>query len=194
MVTNQAFLFLIFVINGLLIGFIFDVFRILRISFKTKDFVTYIQDIIFWLITGAIVLYSIFIFNNGEIRLYMFLGIGIGVTLYILLFSKYIIQFNVQFIKILKKIIHKSLNIILVPFTFIKKLLKKLFFKPISFITINIEKFSTKFFKNFSNKFKIKNKKIQDKNNKKITTKSKNKLKQNKTILKKQFDKKLQKL
>lgn len=147
MVTNQAWLFLIFVINGLLIGFIFDVFRILRISFKTKDIVTYIQDILFWLITGAIVLYSIFVFNNGEIRFYMFLGIGIGVILYIILFSKYIIEFTVQFIKILKIIIHKLLNIILVPITFIKKLFKKIFFKPISFITINIEKLSTKLYK-----------------------------------------------
>ena len=157
MVTNQAYLFLIFVINGLLIGFISDVFRILRISFKTKDFVTYIQDIVFWLITGAIVLYSIFVFNNGEIRFYMFLGIAIGVILYIILFSKYIIEFNVQFIKILKNITHKLFDLLLVPITFIKKILKKIFFKPISFITINIEKFSTKFVKNISNKFKHSN-------------------------------------
>ena len=68
MITNQAYLFLIFVINGLLIGLLFDFFRILRLSFKTRDFVTYIEDIIFWIITGIIVLYSIFIFNNGEIN------------------------------------------------------------------------------------------------------------------------------
>ena len=61
MITNQAYLFLIFVINGLLIGLLFDFFRILRLSFKTRDFVTYIEDIIFWIITGIIVLYSIFI-------------------------------------------------------------------------------------------------------------------------------------
>ena len=185
MVTNQAYLFLIFVINGLLIGFIFDVFRILRISFKTKDFVTYIQDIIFWLITGTIVLYSIFVFNNGEIRFYMFLGIGIGVILYIILFSKYIIKFTVKLIKILKNIIHKFLNIIFIPITFIKKLLKKIFFKPISFITINLEKFSTKILKNFSNKLKIKNKESQNKVSKKKASKIKNKLLQKSTILNK---------
>ena len=179
MVTNQAYLFLIFVINGLLIGFIFDVFRILRISFKTKDFVTYIQDIIFWLITGTIVLYSIFVFNNGEIRFYMFLGIGIGVILYIILFSKYIIKFTVQLIKILKNTIHKFLNIIFIPITFIKKLLKKIFFKPISFITINLEKFSTKILKNFSNKIKSKNKLLQ-----KITILNKNNRQKSAKIMK----------
>ena len=75
MITNQAYLFLIFVINGLLIGLLFDFFRILRLSFKTRDFVTYIEDIIFWIITGIIVLYSIFIFNNGEIRFFRSSGL-----------------------------------------------------------------------------------------------------------------------
>lgn len=155
MITNQAYLFLIFVMNGLLIGFLFDVFRILRISFKTKDFVTYIEDILFWLITGAIILYSIFKFNNGEIRFYMFLGIAIGVILYIMLFSKYIIQFNVKAIKIIKQTLRKIIQVIYIPISFVGKLIKRIFFKPISFITINLEKFSTKFVKKINNKTKI---------------------------------------
>lgn len=122
MITNQAYLFLIFVINGLAIGLLFDIFRILRLSFKTRDFVTYIEDIIFWILTGFIILYSIFIFNNGEIRLFIFLGIAIGVILYMMLFSSYIIKTSVGTIKLFKK--------------------------PISFITINLKKCSTKLVKN----------------------------------------------
>lgn len=147
MITNQAYLFLIFVMNGLLIGFLFDVFRILRISFKTKDFVTYIEDIIFWIITGAIILYSVFVFNNGEIRLFLFLGIAIGVILYMFMFSTYIVKFNVYMIGIIKKIFNYILIIIKIPFELIIKLLKKILFKPISFITINVKKTSVKFSK-----------------------------------------------
>ena len=65
MIENQAYLFIIFVINGILIGLLFDFFRILRRSFKTNDFMTYVEDIIFWILTGLIILYSIFTFNNG---------------------------------------------------------------------------------------------------------------------------------
>ena len=54
MVANQANLFLIFTINGILIGLLFDIFRILRKSFKTPDIITYIEDFFFWLITGLI--------------------------------------------------------------------------------------------------------------------------------------------
>lgn len=133
MITNQAYLFLIFVINGLLIGLLFDAFRILRISFKTKDFITYIEDILFWIMTGSLVLYSIFVFNNGEIRFYIFLGIVIGIILYITLFSKYIIKFSVLIIKYLKKIFIKIFQILSIPIRIIKK--------PITLITINIKKF-----------------------------------------------------
>lgn len=138
MVTNQAYLFLIFVLNGIIIGLVFDFFRILRISFKTKDFVTYIEDFLFWVITGVILLYSIFTFNNGEIRLFMFLGVIIGILLYMLLFSKYIIKINVTILEGLKKIV-------IVPIEFIWKILKKIFFRPISFIIINIRKNIIKF-------------------------------------------------
>lgn len=140
MVTNQAYLFLIFVINGIIIGLVFDFFRILRISFKTKDFITYIEDIIFWIITGIILLYSIFVFNNGQIRLFMFIGVVIGVIAYILLLSKYIIKINVFIINGLKKII-------LIPFNFLYKIIKKILFRPISFVIINIRKFSTNIIK-----------------------------------------------
>ena len=107
MVTNQAFLFLIFIINGIFIGLVFDFFRILRRSFKTCDLVTYIEDMSFWIITGIIILYSIFTFNNGEIRLFMFLGIFLGCFLYMILMSSHIIKINVFIINVIKNIIGK---------------------------------------------------------------------------------------
>ena len=39
MINNQGYLFIIFTIDGVLIGILFDLFRILRKSFKTNDFV-----------------------------------------------------------------------------------------------------------------------------------------------------------
>lgn len=147
MVTNQAYLFLIFIINGIVIGILFDFFRILRKSFKTSDIITYIEDLLFWILTGIILLYSIFTFNNGEIRLFMFLAIGIGVITYILLFSTYVIKVNVAIIKLLKNILLKIITIISIPFKLIYKITKKIFFRPISFIIINIRKNSTNLLK-----------------------------------------------
>ena len=147
MVTNQAYLFLIFIANGVIIGILFDFFRILRKSFKTSDIITYFEDLLFWILTGVIILYSIFTFNNGEIRLFMFLAIAIGVVAYILSFSSHVIKINVSIIKFLKNVIIKTFDFLSIPFKFIYKTAKKIFFKPISFIIINVRKNSTNLFK-----------------------------------------------
>lgn len=166
MVLNQGNLFLIFVINGVIIGLVFDAFRILRKSFKTSDLITIIEDIIFWIITGIIVLYSVFIFNNGEIRFFMFIGIFLGVLLYMILLSKYIIKISVKIINILKKIISFIFKILLFPIQTIYKILKNILKKPILFCFINIKKIirqiGTNIFKNKNKKMK----KIGEKNNK----------------------------
>lgn len=159
MVLNQANLFLIFTIEGIIIGLIFDIFRILRKSFKTSDIVTYIQDILFWIITGVLILYSIFIFNYGEIRFFMFGGIFLGAMFYMLLISRYVIKVSVTIIDLLKKTIIFVLKIVKFPFEFIYKILKNIFKKPILFCIINIKKIirqiKIKFFKKDIINFKI---------------------------------------
>lgn len=136
MVSNQIYLFLIFVANGILIGIFFDFFRICRISFKTKDITTYFQDFLFWILTCFSILYFIFVFNNGEIRFFMFMAIVLGITIYMLTFSAMFIKANVTIIAFIKNILTKTIKILLTPL----KSVKKIFFKPISFIFINIRK------------------------------------------------------
>ncbi|MBR3163105.1 MAG: spore cortex biosynthesis protein YabQ [Clostridia bacterium] len=118
MITNQAYLFLIFTLNGFLIGVFFDFFRILRKSFKTSNLVTYIEDIIFWILTGFLLLYSIFTFNNGQIRIFMFLGIAIGIVLYLLILSHHFINITVYIISIFKNVTKNIINLL-------KKIVKK---------------------------------------------------------------------
>lgn len=144
MISNQAILFFIFIIIGIIIGLLFDFFRILRKTFETNDIVTYIEDFIFWILTGAIILYSIFTFNNGEIRLFMFLGIIIGLTIYILCLSNHVIKINVLIFTFFKNTISRILHIILIPFTFLVKGFKKIFFRPITFCIFNLKKWSKK--------------------------------------------------
>ena len=158
MIYNQAQLFLVFIINGIIIGIFFDFFRILRKSFKTSDFSTYIEDLLFWILTGFSILFTLFKYNNGEIRLYMFLAIAIGILLYMLIFSSYIIRINVSIILLLKKLFKKIIYFIFIPIKFILKIVKKIIFKPISFIFINIKSLYTNIFKFNTKKVnKIKN-------------------------------------
>lgn len=97
----QLYNFCVFIVLGIVISFIFDIFRILRKSFKTNNFFTYIEDISFWLISGYLIISAIFKFNDGELRAYLFTGILIGIAIYIILFTKFV---NNIFLKILTPI------------------------------------------------------------------------------------------
>lgn len=143
-VANQTQVFLIFILCGALIGLLFDAFRILRKSFKTPDIVTYIEDIVFWILTCFILAYTIFYYNNGEIRAYLFIGLFVGITLYILFISKFIIKVCTKIIKFLKNMVITILSYINYPLKLIFTFFRKIFFKPISFVFINIRKSLTK--------------------------------------------------
>lgn len=137
MAQNQAYLFIVFSLTGVVIGLLFDFFRILRRSFKTSNIITYFEDVLFWILTGVLILYNIWYFNNGEIRIYMFLGIIMGGLIYMLTLSNIIIS-------LLSKILILIVKVLELPF----KTLFSIFHK---FFTVIM-----KIFNNFPKKLKIK--------------------------------------
>ncbi len=134
---QQLYSFIIFILVGFLIGLLFDMFRISRKTFKTSDIVTSLEDILFWILTGLLIIFSLFKFNNGDIRVYIIVSLIIGITIYMLLFSKIVITILVKFINVIKKIVSYILKFILYPVRLILKILKILF-KPIKKIQNNM--------------------------------------------------------
>ena len=108
---SQEEIFLLFFIIGIIIGLIFDFFKVLRKSFKTTDIITFVEDLLFLCISGGLVVFSIIKLNGGEVRFYLFLGIFFGVLIYsltisnlyvIILCKKVFIFFNKILFTILK--------------------------------------------------------------------------------------------
>ncbi|MGE4282578.1 MAG: spore cortex biosynthesis protein YabQ [Clostridia bacterium] len=124
-VTNQAYIFLSSIVGGLIIGLVFDIFRILRRVIKTVNFITYIQDILFWIIVTMIIFLLVFVTNDGELRWYEFLGVVLGIIFYNLLFSTYVIKISVTIINFIKKSILLILKVLLFPFAIIYKIFRK---------------------------------------------------------------------
>lgn len=144
MAQNQAYLFLVFSLTGVAIGVLFDFFRILRRTIKTSNVITYVEDVIFWILTGLLVLYNIWYFNNGEIRIFMFLGIILGVLIYMSTLSNVLIN-------IFSKILQTIIRILEIPIKTILKILKRI-----------MTTFTTFFYKIYK---KIKNKEGNFENN-----------------------------
>ena len=123
---SQTEEFLYFCLVGILVNFIFDIFRFIRKNFKTPDYITYIEDIIFLVISTIIVMFALWKISNGILRFYIFLAIFLGIIIYSLTFSKFciiIINSIVVFCKKMSLFVKKVLNKLIF---FLKKLGKKI--------------------------------------------------------------------
>lgn len=147
--NNQFGLFLMYMATGIIICLLFDIFRALRKAVKTPDFITYIEDILFWIISLTIFIYLTFIINSGEIRLFLFIGLALGGSLYYFTLSKFFMKITVEILIILKRILIMPINILL-------KLNKKI----ICFICINLQNV-TNVFKKLFKKQKINKKNVK---------------------------------
>lgn len=94
MIQNQTYVFLWSVVIGAFLALIFDFFRVLRRKGKTRNYIVYIQDIIYWIIVTVIIIMSAFITNDGELRGYMFIGYILGAIIYIASISKIILKIS----------------------------------------------------------------------------------------------------
>lgn len=144
MAINQAYLFLIFTLNGVLIGLLFDFFRILRKTFKTGNIATYVEDIVFWILSGISIIFFMYKFSNGSLRFFIFLGLCFGIILYMLTLSNIIIKTSVKTISGVIKLIHKIWSIIIIPLKFIYKVIDKIMLRPGYIFCSKIQNFATK--------------------------------------------------
>lgn len=125
-VENQATIFIVFIVCGVLIGVLFDIFRISRKLIPSGLYLTFIQDLLFCLCSFILLILFSYKFNFGQLRWYMFFGIIIGCLLYFITISKFVILISVFIIKI-------SVKILLIPIKTITKIFKKPLFIIIKF-------------------------------------------------------------
>lgn len=91
-VAEQLYIFGWAIIYGIIVGVSYDFIRIMRRIIPHKRTLINLEDLFFWILTSIIVFQYIFTFNNGNIRFYIFLGLGIGCIIYYLTLSNIIIS------------------------------------------------------------------------------------------------------
>ena len=80
--TGQAHIFLATVYAGLVAGLCYDVFTLIRKSFKFGLSVTGVIDFLFWIIAAALLVIVNIISGGDGLRAYMLLGFFSGAVLY----------------------------------------------------------------------------------------------------------------
>lgn len=127
--SNQAAVFLMTVLVGFVIGFVYDLFRVVRKVVKHPGFLIQIEDMIYWILVSIIMFYVMLNKNYGEIRAFSVLGAFLGMLLYFLTVSRLFINVSMLLVKFLAKVIAAVIEIVLTPF----KLLYKLLYAPFMF-------------------------------------------------------------
>ena len=79
---QQGEFFLASVITGIGILFVYDFFRILRCVWKPGKWRIFFEDFLFWTVSGVVVFLVAYQVNQGKLRSFCVIGLGLGMWLY----------------------------------------------------------------------------------------------------------------
>ena len=133
-IGNEAVFFLLSVLEGMGLVFVYDIFRIVRRILKHGNIWIGIEDIFYWIFCTIAVFLLLYQTNDGMMRAFTFFGILLGMAIYYFLFSRFVIKISVLLFGGILKGLHKVFRVLLKPFVkigkkillFIKKQLKKI--------------------------------------------------------------------
>ncbi|HPU41267.1 MAG TPA: spore cortex biosynthesis protein YabQ [Acetivibrio clariflavus] len=123
-VGNQAYVFLWCVLGGMIIAFIYDIFRIRRKTIKSGNLIVYFEDFIYWILVALVLFAVVYVSNDGEIRGYLFIGALIGIILYSLLLSRIIMTVFIFTLKLIYRVFRTLCIILFFPIKVLFRILK----------------------------------------------------------------------
>lgn len=121
--------FLISILWGVLIILAYDILRIFRRLIPHNAFVLAIEDIVFWVLASLFIFAMIYTMNNGTIRGFSVMGMGIGMTLYYFIFSELFVKWMTKAFLLLLRPIYILISSIKRVLKFVVSKLKKAYDK-----------------------------------------------------------------
>lgn len=149
-ISYQAKIFIFTVILGLIIGFIYDFIRFIRRIIVHSLLAIQLEDLVYWILMAVFAFMAILRANYGDIRPFLILGLFIGIVLYFLVFSKYILKIYISIMNYFKYILLffiKVLRYFLSPFIQVLKFI----FIPLRIFIGKLKKFNKKSKKHLKN-------------------------------------------
>ncbi len=115
-ISLQCSFFLFSVLWGIIILVIYDVLRIIRRIKKHKWFTIAAEDFLFWILAAFLIFRFMYEENNGMIRGFAVLGMGLGMVIYNRSLSSYFVDGISRIFLFTGKQIYKFLCLISKPF------------------------------------------------------------------------------
>lgn len=131
---DEFYIFLFAINYGLIIGVIYDFYRVFRYYSKPKKVLSIIEDLILWLIITVIFFMFLVKNTSGVIRGFVIVGFLTGYICYMKIISKYNFPILMKIFKLILSLINEIIKIILYPLrkvsNFSQRRLKKVIVVP----------------------------------------------------------------
>ena len=88
LLREQIFAFLVMILTGIVSGFCYDFYLVLKSRWKLKKTGTGVGDLLFWAALTVLVFSLLLVGNYGELRLYVVIALGLGLLIYFKIISK----------------------------------------------------------------------------------------------------------
>ena len=123
-VLSQEEIFMYACVLGALLGVLYDMFRIVRLADNWKAWQIFLQDILYFVISGLITFVFLLTFNNGIVRIHVICGELMGWIVYYITIGEIVYRCSSGIIGAVKKAVKKIFIVILNPIVNIFKIIK----------------------------------------------------------------------
>lgn len=89
--AGQTYAFLMTILAGGIVGFLFDLYRVTRSAMRPRQLATAMTDLLYWIVVTPTVFAMLLAGNWGELRFYVLIGLGVGLLLYFQALSSLVI-------------------------------------------------------------------------------------------------------
>lgn len=90
--VQQLYAFGMTMVAGMAVGLMFDGYRYVRRGIRMRGSVSWLLDILFWLVATPLVFALLLVANWGELRFYVLVGLAAGGSFYFGLLSPFVLQ------------------------------------------------------------------------------------------------------
>lgn len=124
---TQEYMLCVSIMGGMLLGFIWDIYRLVRRYIKMGAVGTALGDLIYWIVSIYISVQLIFYVSYGNVRMFILLGFVLGALLYFYGISNYILKALIFVVDLFIKIIRKVSLFIIKPIRILGRKIAVLF-------------------------------------------------------------------
>jgi spore cortex biosynthesis protein YabQ len=122
--SGQSYVFLLSCGFGVILGALYDLFRIFRLAIPCNKFIVFLQDIIYWVICTALTFAFMLVTSSGQIRGFIIFGELLGAFVYYFTIGMLVMKSSKFIIRVAKKILRFIFKILIFPFYQIWKLIR----------------------------------------------------------------------